>query len=72
MIIKWDWEKQNDFILRILIFNYEDDRPLVSFYFSYLSVNFLYAQHEMLDTAAFQKIRIAELNSSQIPRLRII
>ena len=30
-------------------------------------INFLFAQQEMVDTAAFQKIRNAELTSSQIP-----
>ena len=33
------------------------------------SASILYAQHEMVDTAVFQKIRIAELNSSQIPQI---
>jgi carboxypeptidase Q len=32
-------------------------------------VHFLYAQKEKIDTAAFQKIRNAELNSSQIPMI---
>jgi hypothetical protein len=33
------------------------------------SVSFLHAQHEMVDTAVFQKIREAELSSSQIPQI---
>jgi hypothetical protein len=33
------------------------------------SASFLYAQQEMVDTAVFQKIRVAELNSSQIPQI---
>ena len=33
------------------------------------SAGFLYAQHEMVDTAVFQRIRTAELNSSQIPQI---
>jgi carboxypeptidase Q len=33
------------------------------------SFGFLYAQHEIVDTAVFQKIRNAELNSSQIPQI---
>jgi carboxypeptidase Q len=33
------------------------------------SVHLLQAQHEMVDTAAFQKIRAAELGSSQIPMI---
>lgn len=34
-----------------------------------VSANLLYAQHEMMDTAVFQRIRTAELNSSQIPMI---
>jgi carboxypeptidase Q len=33
------------------------------------SASQLHAQNEMVDTAAFQKIRLAELNSSQIPMI---
>ena len=42
---------------------------LILFIFLFCSAGFLYAQHEMVDTAVFQKIRIAELNSSQIPQI---
>ena len=33
------------------------------------SASLLYAQHEMVDTAVFQKIRTAEMYSSQIPQI---
>jgi hypothetical protein len=42
---------------------------LILFIFLVGSASFLYAQHEMVDTAVFQKIRNAELNSSQIPEI---
>jgi hypothetical protein len=40
---------------------------LTLFLFFSVPVHFLYAQKEKVDTAAFRKIRNAELNSSQIP-----
>src|SRR5579863_1426584 len=42
---------------------------LLLFVFLSGSYCFLYAQHEMVDTAVFQKIRTAELFSSQIPMI---
>ena len=42
---------------------------LILFIFLIGSASFLYAQHEMVDTAVFQRIRNAELNSSQIPEI---
>jgi hypothetical protein len=42
---------------------------LLLFIFLTSSASFLYAQHEMVDTAVFQKIRTAELSSSQIPMI---
>src|ERR1700750_6516 len=39
------------------------------FLFFISSASFLYAQHEMIDTAVFQRIRTAEMKSSQIPMI---
>ena len=42
---------------------------LILFVFLTGSAGFLYAQGEMVDTSVFQRIRMAELNSSQIPMI---
>src|SRR3978361_741134 len=42
---------------------------LTPFVFLLHSVSLLHAQQEMVDTAAFQRIRTAELSSSQIPMI---
>src|SRR4051812_4087687 len=39
------------------------------FIFLTLCTGYMYAQHEMVDTSVFQKIRNAEMNSSQIPTI---
>jgi carboxypeptidase Q len=39
------------------------------FIFLFFRINLLAAQQEMIDTAAFQRIRYAELNGSQIPQI---